>query len=310
VVFRPACTGSLHTVAVRVGLALPQYEIDRDPAGIATLDALISVARAAERLGLDAVWLSDHPFALAPDGTVSGALEPLLMAGGLARETARIRIGTLVLAATMRAPALVAHTARTLPAARTTIGVGAGWYEPEHRAYGVALGSYPDRVARLEAALAALAGIGDGRPRILAGGTGERLLDLAARYADDWNVSWDVPADVFGSVSRRLDDACERAGRDASTIGRTVGLTVLVGRDEGEIAAAVERLRARAAFLAAVDPTSLSERIVAGTPERCVERIAAYAADEVVVALLLRDDMEMLELFATEVAPGLRAIGG
>ncbi len=294
---------------MRVGLALPQYEIDRDPAGLATLDALVSVARAVERLGLDAVWLSDHPFAVAPDGTVSGALEPLLVAGALARGTARIRIGTLVLAATMRSPALVAHTARTLPAARTTIGVGAGWYEPEHRAYGVALGSYTERVAHLEATLAALAAMDD-RPRILAGGTGERLLDVAARYADDWNVSWDVPADVFDSLSRRLDGACERAGRDPSTIGRTVGLTVLVARDEGEIAAAVERLRARAAFLAAVDATSLPERIVAGTPERCVEQIAAYAADEVVVALLLRDDMEMLELFATEVAPGLKAIGG
>lgn len=292
---------------MRVGLALPQYEIDRDPAGPRALRVLTAVARAADRLGLDSIWLSDHPFAVGPDGTVSGALEPLVAAGALARATGRIRVGTLVLAATMRAPALVAHVARTLPSERITFGVGAGWYEPEHRAFGVAIGTYGDRVARLEATLAAVRELGEDRPRLLAGGAGERVLDLAARYADEWNVSWDVPPETFASLAGRLDDACERAGRDPATIERSVGLTVLVGRDDRSIAAAVARLRDRAPFLANVDEASLRERIVVGGPEECVQRIAAYRADEVVVALLLRDDREMLELFAGEVAPGLRA---
>ena len=300
---------ALHTAGVRVGVALPQYEIDRDPDGRGSFDALLAVARAADASGVDAVWLSDHPFALGPDGTLSGALEPLVTAAAVARQTRRLEVGTLVLAATMRAPALVAHTAAALPPGRITVGVGAGWYEPEHRAYGVERGTYARRIARVEETFATLSALGPGRPRILAGGTGARLLDVAARSADVWNVSWDVAPEAFGSASGRLDHACERAGRDPATIARSVGLTVLVGRDDRAVASAVERLRGRAPFLRSVDVASLAGRIIVGTPEHCVERLAAYAADEVVVALLLRDDLEMLELFATAVAPRLKAAG-
>lgn len=293
---------------VRVGLALPQYEIDRDPDGPGSFEALAAVAGRAEASGLDGVWLSDHPFAVGPDGTLSGALEPLVTAAAIARRTKRVEIGTLVLAATMRAPGLVAHTARPLAPGRLTIGVGAGWYEPEHRAFGVERGTYAQRVARVETTLAALSALGRDRPRILAGGTGARLLDVAARHADAWNLAWDAPPEVFAAASRRLDEACERAGRDPDTVARSIGVTVLVGRDDGAIAAAVERLRGRAAFLRSVDVATLAERIVVGTPERCVERLAAYAADELVVALLLRDDTEMLELFSTAVVPELKAM--
>ncbi|MGH2786221.1 MAG: LLM class flavin-dependent oxidoreductase [Actinomycetota bacterium] len=291
---------------MRLSLALPQYEIDRDPAGPPGSEVMVATARHAERLGFDGVWLSDHPFAVAPDGSVSGALEPLVAAGVLCRATERIRVGTLVLAATMRAPSLLAHTVGTLPTGRLTIGVGAGWYEPEHRAFGVVRGSYAQRIGRLESALVALSGLGATRPRILAGGSGERLLDVAARHADEWNVSWDASPETFRSLSLNLDHACERTGRDPASVGRSVGLTVLVGRDHVEIAGAVQRLRSRAPFLASVDPASLSRSIVTGTPERCAERIASYGAGEVVVALLMRDDAEMRELFAEEVAPLLR----
>lgn len=291
---------------MRVGLALPQYEVDRDPHQSSIVEAGVGVARTAEALGLDGVWLSDHPFAVAPDGTVSGALEPMILLAVLARSTARIELGTLVLAATMRAPGLVAHTARALAPGRLVLGIGTGWYEPEHRAFGVELPGYGDRVARLEATLEALRAVGPARPTILAGGTGTRLLEAAARHADRWNASWDVPAEGFARLSRRLDEACERAGRDPSSIERSAGLTVLVGSNERELDRAVERLRSRAAFLSGVERGSLASSIVAGTPQECAERIAAYAADDVVIALLLRDDPEMLELFATEVAPVLR----
>jgi alkanesulfonate monooxygenase SsuD/methylene tetrahydromethanopterin reductase-like flavin-dependent oxidoreductase (luciferase family) len=103
-----------------------------------------------------------------------------------------------------------------------------------------------------------------------------------------------------------VDEACERAGREPSWVRRSVGLTVLVGASDRDIDAAVERLRGRAAFLSGVDRRTLAARIVTGTPQRCAERIASYQADEVVVALLLRDDPEMLDLFATEVAPLVR----
>jgi alkanesulfonate monooxygenase SsuD/methylene tetrahydromethanopterin reductase-like flavin-dependent oxidoreductase (luciferase family) len=291
---------------MRVGLALPQYEVDRDPAAGSILEASTGIARRAEALGLDGVWASDHPFALAPDGTVSGALEPLVLLAALARETSRIQLGTLVLAATMRSPGLVAHSARGLAPGRLVVGVGTGWYEPEHRAYGIALPGYGERITRVEATIDALRGLASDRPSILLGGTGRRLIELAARHADVWNVSWDAPPEGFTLLSRRLDEACERAGREPPSIRRSVGLTVLVGANDRDIDASVERLRGRAAFLSAVDRDALAGRIVTGTPQLCAERIASYQADEVVVALLLRDDLEMLELFATEVVPVVR----
>lgn len=296
-----------HTEAMRVGLALPQYEIDRQDAGSSIVAVAAGIARRAEALGLDGIWVSDHPFAVAPDGTISGALDPFVLLGALGRETSRVELGTLVLAATMRNAGLVAHAARGLAPGRLVVGVGAGWFEPEHRAYGLALPAYPHRIARVEATLEALHALGPERPSILAGGTGVRILEAAARRADGWNVSWDVTPDGFAKLSRRLDEACERTGRDPSSIRRSVGLTVLVGSNERELDRAVERLRRRAAFLSELERDALETRIVAGTPAQCAERIASYPADEVVVALLLRDDPEMLELFATEVAALVRS---
>jgi alkanesulfonate monooxygenase SsuD/methylene tetrahydromethanopterin reductase-like flavin-dependent oxidoreductase (luciferase family) len=294
---------------MKLGTALPQYAIDVAP-GVGVWSLASATAARAETLGLDAVWLSDHPFAIGPDGVASGAFEPITGAAALGRATERLRIGTLVLSSAMRAPGLVAHAFRSLSAiapGRIVAGLGAGWYEPEHRAFGMPLPSYAERLASLERTVDALAALGPERPELLLGGTGARLIELAARAADAWNVAWDVPPDAYADLNRRLDTACERAGRDPRSISRTVGLTVLVAADDRGLDAAVDRLRGRAAFLSGVDRGTLAERIVCGTPERCAERIAAYGADEVVAALLLRDDPEMLDLFAAEVAPKLRS---
>jgi alkanesulfonate monooxygenase len=290
---------------MRVGLNLPQYEIDF-ASGTAQAPAVVELARRAEALGLDAVWLSDHPFVIGPDGRPSGALDPLVVLGALARVTARIRIGTLVLAATMRPPALVAHTARTLASAaprRTILGIGAGWYAPEHHAYGIPLPSFRERTRIVEASLSTIGGLGNGRPALLVGGSSTALLEIAARRADTWNLAWDPPVDAFDRVSRRLDAACGRAGRDPRTIARSVGVTVCVAPDARGLRRAVERLRARAEYLSAVSLEGLEGAIVASTPTECAERIAAYGVDEVVVTLLLRDDPEMLDVLAEGVVP-------
>ena len=293
---------------MRIGIALPQYRIDADSREPWT--AAVEVSMAAERHGLDSVWLSDHPFAVGPDGVASGAIEPLGTAAALARRTARVRIGTLVLSSTMRAPALVAHTFASLERiapGRIVAGIGAGWYEAEHRAFGLPLPSYGRRVAQLDITARAIAALGRAqRPAVLVGGTGPPVIELAARVADAWNVAWDLTPDAFGELSEKLDAACANAGRDPATLARTVGLTVAVAADDRGLDDAIGRLRSRASFLSEVDRDALVGRIIAGTPERCAERIAAYRADEVVVALLLRDDPQMLELFATEVAPRLR----
>lgn len=292
---------------MRVGIALPQYRIDASSG--APWPAALEATTAAERLGLDAVWLSDHPFAVGPDGVASGAIEPIATAASLARRTSRLRIGTLVLASTMRAPALVAHSFASLERIaprRIVAGMGAGWHESEHRAFGLALPPYAERIALLDRTVAAIEALGTHRPTLLIGGAGSAVIELAARSADAWNVAWDLPPDAFTRLNGRVDDACERAGRDPASLARTVGLTVAVAADDRGLDDAVGRLRERAGFLAGVDRRALAERIIFGTAGYCAERIAAYRADEVVVALLLRDDPEMLELFAGEVAPRLR----
>ena len=291
----------------QLGIALPQYAIDVD-AGVDPWKEMRRVASAAKSAGLDAVWLSDHPFAIGPDGVASGAADPIVSTAALLRAVPRIRVGTLVLSTTMRSPDLVAHAARTLNVHRRFVaGLGAGWYEPEHRVFGLRLPDYGERIAGLAAQLDALHALGDQRPRVLCGGSGQAVMELAARRADAWNVAWDVPVETFVELSSRVDDACAQAGRDPATLARSVGVTVLVAEDEGGLDRAVDRLRGRAAFLSSLDRRSLGQRIVCGTPEHCVERIAAYGADEVVAALLLRDDIEMLHLFGERVAPFLRS---
>ena len=295
------------TTEVRIGLALPQYRIDV-AAGTAVWRALSAAAAQAERLGLDSVWLSDHPFAIGPDGVASGALDPFVCAAALARATRRIEIGTLVASASMRAPGLVAHLFASLAAMaprRIVSGLGAGWYAEEHRAFGVPLRPYGERVAALGRVVERLGDGGD-RPELLVGGAGPELLTLAATRADGWNVAWDVTPERFAALNGRLDETCARAGRDPSSLARSVGLTVAVATTERGLDDAVARLRERAPFLSSVDRAALAGRIVVGTPAVCIDKIAAYRADGCVVALLLRDDAEMLECFASEVAPSLR----
>ena len=296
---------------MRLGVALPQYEIDVERGSDVWL-SMLHIARRAESAGLDSVWLSDHPFAISPDGVPSGALEPFTTIAALARATEWLGIGTLVIAASMRAPAMVAHSFATVSGGapgRIVAGVGAGWYPAEHRALGVRLPGYAERVSRVERTLEMLDALGESRPGLLCGGVGASILAVTARRADAHNVAWDVTPGDFAALGARLDEACRRAGRQPREVSRSVGLTVAVAQDERGLDRAVERLRGRAAFLKTLDHRSLAERIVWGTPEECAQRIAAYAADEVVVSLLLRDDPEMLELFAAEVAPRVRAAG-
>lgn len=294
---------------MRLGLNLPQYSIDfaLDRAGATEA---IAVAVAAERAGASSVWVSDHPFALGPDGRPSGALEPLVLAGALARRTGRAAVGTLVLAATMRTPAFVAHAARSIASAspgRAIIGLGAGWYAPEHRAYGVALPPFAERMRRLGEALQRLGALGPARPEILVGGSSPAVLTLAARHADWWNLAWDAPVEGFRALSSRLDEECRRAGRDPAALRRSAGVTVLCAPDSAGLQRAVERLRSRAPYLDGITLSALATRVVVGTPEECAVRLGAYGADEVVVTLAVRDDAEMFAMLAEAVGVLRRA---
>ena len=276
---------------MRVGLNLPQYEID--VAGALGPEPVVAAARTAERTSFDSVWLSDHPFALAPDGTVSGALEAMTTMGFIAAATERVTVGSLVLASSMRSSEQLVAGARALRLVapeRVVLGIGTGWYEPEHRAYGVPLRSYRSRLAQLLGNLEALE---LSSVPLVVGGVSENVIAAAGRFGAGWNCAWDVPAE------------CERAGRNPSSVSRSIGVTVLVGA-RAERLRAVEAVRARAPFLASLDLSSLETSIVSGSSEDCAARIAAYGADEVVITPFVRDDLEMIARIGEEIAPLLQ----
>jgi alkanesulfonate monooxygenase SsuD/methylene tetrahydromethanopterin reductase-like flavin-dependent oxidoreductase (luciferase family) len=291
---------------VRAGLNLPQYTIDfsGDVAGTLSPDAVVRVARAAEEGGFDSVWLSDHPFAIGPDGTVSGALEATTTMAYVAAATSRVTVGSLVLAASMRSPEQLARAARSLglvAPSRVVVGLGTGWYEPEHRAYGVSLSRHPHRIEFLRSSVLAVKKAG---ATVLVGGVSQSVIDVVASDADAWNCAWDVPAHAFHSLSKSLDEMCLRFGRDPATASRSVGVTVLVGA-RAEMHRAVEAVCARAPFLESLELSDLENSIVTGSAEECAERIAAYGADEVVITPFVRDDLELIARIADEVLPRL-----
>ncbi|MGZ4139392.1 MAG: LLM class flavin-dependent oxidoreductase [Actinomycetota bacterium] len=293
---------------VRAGLNLPQYSIDF-ASGEPDARVVVSAAQAAEDSGFDSVWVSDHPFVIAPDGSPSGALEPTTTMAAVAAATRRVSVGTLVLAASMRAPAEISGIARGLSIvapARAIVGMGTGWYRPEHDAYGIAMLPYAARLSALEqAAIAAKEAGAD----LLIGGAGRGVLDIAGRHADRWNCAWDVPVAAFHDLSRTLDAACARAGRQPRSLSRSVGLTVLVG-SEADRERAVEKVRRRASFLSSLERGALERSIVAGERGECVERILAYGADEVIVTPFVRDDVEMVGRLGRDVVSACRGAGG
>lgn len=291
---------------MRVGLNLPQYEIDVVGS---LVPSVVAAARVAEAAGCDSVWVSDHPFVVAPDGAVSGALEALTLMGHLAASTSRVTVGSLVLASSMRSVEQLVAGARAMSLvapSRVVLGIGAGWYKPEHEAYGVTLPSYRSRLVALEENLSALRA---SSITTLVGGGSRSVIDVAARFADRWNCAWDVPVDVFRSLCRDLDVACEKAGRDPASVSRSIGVTVLPGA-RAERLRAVEAVRARAPYLASLDLDVLETSIVSGSSDEIAERISAYGADEVVVTAFVRDDLEMIARVGGEIIPVLGARAG
>jgi probable F420-dependent oxidoreductase len=261
------------------GLALPQY--DHSVPGQAPLrwETVVAWAQRAEACGLSSVWLSDHLFLSlerygGPPGD-RGGFEPLVALAGLARATATVRLGTLVLCTPMRPPGVVAKALATLDrlsAGRLTVGMGAGWFEPEFRAAGVAFEGAGVRLEQLAEAITVLRGAFGGgpfsfagrhyrteglrgrplpvqrpAPPIWVGGRGDHLLRIVARHADGWNDgAWAGPIGEYRRRVAVLQRACLDAGRDPTEVSRSVSRSVLVAEDEGDLRRRGERLRATA----------------------------------------------------------------
>lgn len=297
---------------MRVGLALPQYDFSLPGGGPIAFARLAEQATRAERLGFDAVYVSDHFFAslerYGGDETRYGALEPLTTLAALAPITERVRLGTLVVSAGFRHPGLLAKMATTidrLSGGRLDLGLGAGWYADEFEAFGYPFRAASDRFDVLEEVLGYLDALFDGepasfdgerfalrdafnhprpvqepRPPVFVGGKGgARLLRLVARHADGWNAVWRWTPDAYAERAEAAAAACERERRDPATLRRSLGLFTVVGEDDRDLE---RRYAAMSAALpdgvgAATRLEDLRAEGLAGTPDAVVERVAAFA---------------------------------
>ncbi len=332
---------------MRFGLALPQYGFSL-PSGEVGFETTAVWARRAEELGFDSVWLSDHFFytfaRYGGDPTPIPAVEPLTALAALATITSRVRLGTLVLCAPFRHPALLAKMAVTidrLSGGRLDLGLGAGWLREEFDAFGFPFGTIGERFAALEDALAALSALQSGEratfvgssvtlrdavlfpaplngrmPVWVGGKGGPRLLRLIARYADGWNVVWRVDPDDYAARTAAARAAFESAGRDPATLRLSVGLYTLVGADEDTARAAFERGRARFPGGAMDADTWESWRAdtLSGTAEQVIERVRRFeemGVEELVISPSVLpfavDDPEILDVLAERVIAPLRA---
>jgi probable F420-dependent oxidoreductase len=333
---------------MRFGLALPHYDFSV-PGERASFATAAAWAGEAERLGFDSVWISDHFFYSfarygAPDERL-GSLEPLTALAGIAVTTDRVRLGTLVLGAPFRHPSLLAKTVATidlLSGGRFDLGLGAGWYDAEFEAFGFASGTVGERFAELEGTLQVLDALfrdepvtmragsvalkearmlprpaQTPRPPIWVGGKGgERLLSLAARYADGWNSVWRWSPDAYAERAGAARRACERVGRDPATFRLSVGLYGLIAEDDRALADLWVRAR-RAMPGGALDGESLEgwcADTLSGTPDRVRERVSEWAAagvEEIVLSPWVLPfavpERDQVALFAERVIAPLRA---
>ena len=278
----------------------------------------VAIAKRAEANGFETLFRSDH-YSSFPGPTGQPTTDAWTVMAGLARETDRIGLGVLVSPVTFRHPgsfAKVVTTVDEMSGGRIEVGVGAGWNDLEHRQHGLPFPSIGERADLMEDELAILHGfwgepdgwsyqghhvtvenaefhpkpvdvpgrprtaIGGARPRLLVGGQGSpRSYRLAARYADEFNLSSSGP-DRAREAFAAVDAACVAIGRDPSTLAHSTMAGVLIGRDDGEMR---ERLAAVATALGSSpdDQTWLEERLerwITGTPEQARETVRRFAA--------------------------------
>lgn len=287
-------------------------------------------AQAAERLGFDGYFRSDHYLRMGPGDPLPGPTDAWTTLAGLARETTRIRLGTLVSSATHRLPAVLAIQVAQVDAmsdGRVELGLGTGWFEEEHRAYGIPFPA--KRFGILEEQLAVITGLWrtpvgdafsfagehytlDGAPAlpkpvqspvpvIVGGGGPRRTPAVAARFATEFNIGF-VPEPVVAEKFAGVRAGCEDIDRDPASLKLSVALPTFTGADDAQIAARVERTGRSFADVRE------SEAVFAGAPDEIaakVERLRALGATRIYFQLLDIRDLDHLAFLGTEVLPGL-----
>lgn len=230
---------------LRLGLYIPNGDGEMG-AGNRQWRDVLTLAQRAEEAGFDSVWVADHLLFRFEGVAPQGRWECWSLLAALAASTSRVRLGPLVSCVSFRNPALLAKIAATvdeISGGRLVLGLGAGWHEPEYRAFGY---PFDHRASRFEEAAGVITRLVRGecvtfcgsyvqvddvelRPRgprtsaipIMVGTTGDRLLRVAARYADIWNTTWVDDPGAIPPMRARVDAACEAAGRDPATLSRS-----------------------------------------------------------------------------------------
>jgi probable F420-dependent oxidoreductase len=267
---------------VKIGL-LVYTANDRQSNSKRSYASIRGIAQQAEADGFDSIWLADHLVYRTPGEPARGVWECWTMLAALAEATQRVEIGTLTLCNSIRNPAVLAKMATAadeVSDGRVIVGIGAGWNEAEYEAFGL---PFDHRVGRLEEALQILRPLlRDGHvdfagqyyqardcedvprgprpagPPLLIGGEGPRMLRLAARYGDQWNIGYlGDPETVTGPLAR-FENACQEVGRDRATIG----VTTLIGLWFPEFQP---------------DKPGMFENPLTGTPEQLATAIRGYA---------------------------------
>ncbi|MFI6708347.1 LLM class F420-dependent oxidoreductase [Nonomuraea sp. NPDC050478] len=301
-----------------------KLRIFTEPQQGATYDELLTVARTAERLGFDAFFRSDHYQRIGDGDPGPGSTDAWITLAGLARETSTIRLGTLVTPTTFRLPGPLAISVAQvdqMSGGRVELGLGTGWYDGEHAAYGIPFPPTAERFGRFEEQLEIIKGLWaaeksyshDGPyyrvvdspalpkpaqrpgPPIIVGGFGaKRTPRLAATYADEYNVPFHTVEET-ATAFERVRRAAQETGRD---VLMSAAQTVCVGRDQAELE------RRAAAVGTPLD--ELREGGLAGTPAEVLEKIGAFGslgAERIYLQVMDLGDLEHLELIAAEVLP-------
>jgi F420-dependent oxidoreductase-like protein len=307
-----------------------QLRIFTEPQQGASYDDLLAVAQATEELGFDGFFRSDHFLRIGDGSGLPGPTDSWATLAGLARETSRIRLGTLLTSATFRYPgplAVAVAEVDQMSGGRVELGLGAGWYEDEHRAYGIPFPPVGERFERLEEQLAIITGlwktpVGErfnyaGRhytvvespalPKpvqqpvpIIVGGSGPlRTPRSAALYAGEFNAPF-APLDFFVEQSDRVRRACQAIGRDPATMTFSTAQVLCCGRDEAE----VER---RARFIGR-PADELRRNGLGGTVDEVVAKLGRFAeagAHRAYLQVLDLHDLDHIRLVAEAVAPAV-----
>ncbi|GLI28532.1 LLM class F420-dependent oxidoreductase [Agromyces rhizosphaerae] len=306
-----------------------EFCVFTEPQQGATYNTQLAHAQAAERLGFDGWFRSDHYLAMGPNDGLPGPTDAWTTLAGLARETERVRLGTLVSSVTYRHPGVLAiQVAQVdqMSGGRVELGLGTGWFEAEHAAYGM---PFPERrFALLEEQLQIVTGLWgtpvgerfhfDGEhhtladspalpkpaqhrvPIIVGGGGPRKTPQLAARYATEFNRGFVSEAELAENFAR-VRAACEAEGRDPDDLKYSAALPTVVATSDEEYR--------RRVLAAGGDPETFAGVNIAGTPQQVVDklgRLRELGSERVYLQTIDMTDLDHLELIAAEVLPHVR----